>query len=261
MANVISAINHHKKISFVVLAIILVGIYFFVVPSGKNASATIYTYGTAAKGNIVQSVSGSGQVSASDQIDVKTQVSGTLAALNAIQGKSVESGDVLAQLDAADARAAVDLAQANLVSAKLSLQQTDQNNSLSVTQAQQDLQQANDSLLQSKNSLKTTYEQAFNTLSSTFADLPLVMTDMDNIINGSNSAVLQTSGTYLNYYEDQITHYGSSTSSLLDLGATYNAALSSYNNVLAEYKGASRYSGPATISKLVNKFKYIISLH
>ena len=241
----------HKVISMIAI-VILCGGYFLLFSNKKSATATIYTYDTAVKGSIIQSVSGSGQVSASDQVDVKSQVAGNLATLNVVQGQVVKNGDVLARLDSADAQNAVDVAQANLESAKLTSQQASQNNSQTLSQSQQDLKQANDSLALSQGNLAKTYEQAFNSVASAFADLPLVMTDINNIINGSSNTVVQTSGTYLNFYHDQIISYGSSTTSLLDLGSNYTIAKDSYSNVLAEYKSASRYSDPAVISKLVD---------
>ena len=241
----------HKVISIIVIVILFSG-YFFLFSNKKSATATIYTYDVVAKGSIIQSVSGSGQVSASDQVDVKSQVAGNLATLNVAQGQAVKSGDVLGRLDSTDARNAVDVAQANLENARLTSQQASQNNSQTLAQAQQDQKQANDSLVSSQGNLAKTYEQAFNSVASAFADLPLVMTDINNIINGSSNTVVQTSGTYLNFYHDQIVSYGSSTASLLDLGSAYTTAKDSYGRVLAEYKTASRYSEPAVISKLVD---------
>jgi HlyD family secretion protein len=252
MTNIFSAIKRHKKISFVTLIVLLGGGYLLLGPTGKTASATIYTYGTAAKGNIVQSVTGSGQVAASDQVDVKSQVSGDITIVNIVEGQSVKLGNVLARLDSSDAQAAVAVAQVNLENAKLTLQQASQNNSQSLVQAQQALQSANDDLATSQSNLSKTYETAFNTIVSTFADLPTVMSGLNDIMTGSSNIVVQSSGTYLNYYQYQISLYSYSSSSLLDVGSTYSAAKNSYDNVLAEYKSSSRYSEPAVISKMVD---------
>lgn len=231
---------------------VLVGAYFLFFSGKKSATATIYTYGIVTKGSIVQSVTGTGQVSASENVDVKSQVSGDIVAVNVAEGQQVKFNDVLARLDSADAQAALEVAKANLENAKLTSQQASQNNSQSLAQSQQDLQQASDSLASSQATLAKTYEQAFNSVASAFADLPLVMTDINNIINGSSNTVVQTSGTYLNFYHDQIISYGSTTISLLDLGSTYTAAKDSYSAALAEYKSVSRYSDPAVIAKLVD---------
>jgi len=252
MANIFTTIKHHKKISFVVFVIILIGGFLLLGPSGKSAGATVYTYGTAAKGSIVQSVSGSGQVAASDQIDVKSQVAGDVTVVEVTEGQSVKYGDILVRLDSSDAQAALDVAQANLNSAKLTSQKTSQDNSQSLTQAQQALAQANDALAQSQSDLSKTYEQAFNSIASTFADLPTIMAGLDDIMSGSNNVVIQSSGTYLNYYQEQIRSRGSSTALLLDIGSTYVTAENSYDKVLVEYKSASRYSDPAIISKIVD---------
>ena len=150
MANIFSAIKRHKKISFVIFVIILAAGYFLFGSGKKSAGATVYTYGTASKGNIVQSVSGSGQVAASDQVDVKSQIAGDVVAVNIVEGQSVSHGDVLARIDSTDAQAAVEVAQANLENAKLTLQKTSQDNSQSLTQARQALQPANDDLAKAK---------------------------------------------------------------------------------------------------------------
>ncbi|MFA6376060.1 MAG: efflux RND transporter periplasmic adaptor subunit [Candidatus Paceibacterota bacterium] len=251
MANIFSGVKRHKKITATAVILILAIGYYFLAPSGKSANATIYTYGTAVKGNIIQSVSGSGQVAASDQVDVKSRVAGNIISMNVAAGQTVSAGDILAKIDAADAQAAMDTARANLDSAKLALQKAGQDNSLSLAQAQQALQQANDALTQSRDNLSKTYEQAFNTVAAAFSDLPLVMSGLDDIATGSNNIVVQSSGTYLNYYQYQIGNYGSSTAQLLDVGSTYTVAKDSYSRVLAEYKGASRYSDPAAISEMV----------
>ncbi|MFZ3074161.1 MAG: efflux RND transporter periplasmic adaptor subunit [Minisyncoccales bacterium] len=252
MANIILAIKRHKKISFVIFVIILAAGYFLFGPSGKSASATVYTYGTASKGNIVQSVSGSGQVAASDQVDVKSQVAGDIVAVNIVEGQSVRLGDMLARIDSTDAQAAVEVAQANLENAKLTLQQASQNNSQSLAQARQALQSANDDLATSQSNLSKTYEQAFNAIVSAFADLPVVMSGLSDIMSGSSNIVVQSSGTYLDYYQYQIKSYGSSVSSLLDVSSTYAIAKNGYDSVLKEYKSVSRYSDPEVISKMVD---------
>jgi len=251
MANIFSGMKRHKKITAIAIILILAAGYYFLAPSGKNASATIYTYGTAANGNIIQSASGSGQVAASDQTDVKSRVAGNVVSINAAAGQAVKSGDVLARLDAVDAQAAVDTARANLESAKLASQKAVQDNSLAQAQAQQALQQAKDAFTGSQNSLSKTYEQAFNTIAAAFSDLPLIMSGIDDIVTGSNNIVVQSNGNYLNYYQYQIGSYGSSTAQLLDVGSTYTVAKDSYSRVLTEYKTASRYSDPATVSKIV----------
>jgi Multidrug resistance efflux pump len=252
MANIISAIKRHKKISFVIFVIILAAGYFLFGSGNKSAGATVYTYGTASKGNIVQSVSGSGQVAASDQVDVKSQIAGDIVAVNIVEGQSVRLGDMLARIDSTDAQAAVEVAQANLENAKLTLQQASQNNSQSLAQARQALQSAKDDLATSQSDLSKTYEQAFNAIVSAFADLPAVMSGLSDIMSGSSDIVVQSSGTYLDYYQYQIKSYGSSVSSLLDVSSTYAIAKNDYDSVLKEYKSVSRYSDPEAISKMVD---------
>jgi len=252
MANIFSAAWHHKKISAIAIIIILTAGYFYFNSANKKVSATIYTYGTVQRGMISQSVAGTGQVSASEEENIKSKVSGDVIEVSVTQGQQIKAGDVLVRLDSSDAQAAHDVAKANLENAQKSLQKSQQDNSLSLSQAQDAVKTANDSFNTSEANLSKTYEQAFNTVVSTFADLPTVMSGLNDIINGSNSAVVQSSGTYLSYYLDTLNSYGSSTSGLLDLGSTYTTAKNSYNSVLDEYKSASRYSSSDTIEKLVS---------
>lgn len=253
MVNIFSAAKRHKKISLIILTAILVGGYFLLNPDDKNSNVTVYTYGSVSKGNIMQSVSGTGQVSVADQVDVKAKVAGDVVAVSAVQGRQVKAGEVLARFDSTEAQKNVRDAQISLDSSKLTLKKMLLDNTTSISQAKKAVKDAQDSVVTSQSDLDKSYEQAFNTVASFFSDLPTIMAAMDDIINGSNSSVVQTSGTYFNYYQDQINAHGGLLLSTQNIGLAYQAAKSSYNTSLSDYKTLSRYSDNSEISKIVGE--------
>ncbi|MCU0653536.1 MAG: biotin/lipoyl-binding protein, partial [Candidatus Pacebacteria bacterium] len=161
MANIFSAVRKRKVVSGILIVAIAGGAYYFW-PRSADTNALAYTYGTVQLGNIVQSVSGTGQVSTTDQVDVKSKIAGNITVVEIKSGQTVKEGDVLAKLAATDAQAAYDSAAANLESARLTLQKSRQDNSLTLEQARNAVTSAQNQLEQSQGDLAKTYEQAFN---------------------------------------------------------------------------------------------------
>ena len=91
-------IRHHKFLSLLIMAGLAGGAYYVFRPSTTTAE-TRYVAGTVERGTIITSVSGSGQVSASSQIEVNPKVSGEILNMNAQPGQTVKAGDILATLD------------------------------------------------------------------------------------------------------------------------------------------------------------------
>jgi len=110
------------------------------------------------KGTLIVSVSGSGQVSALDQIDIKSTVSGEIAYIDVKNGQEVKAGTLIAQLDTRDAQKAVQDAEINLANAELALKK--------------------DIKGEAEESLSTTYEDGLNALTNTFKDLSPMMPEL-----------------------------------------------------------------------------------
>src|SRR3989339_1596940 len=114
----------HKVINgFSLLAIIAGGYFGYMALAGNNGENVRYVTQAVEKGMIASSVSGTGQVAASSQVDVKAKVSGEVTALNVKKGDSVKEGDLLAVLDARDASKTVRDAQNSLETARLELEE------------------------------------------------------------------------------------------------------------------------------------------
>src|ERR1035437_3244367 len=85
----------HKIQAGAVVVIILGLGYWAFVSAGNTSGATKYVLSTVQKGTIISSVSGSGQVSATNQVDVKAKVSGDITWVAAVAGQTVRQGQAL----------------------------------------------------------------------------------------------------------------------------------------------------------------------
>lgn len=104
-----------------VLAVLSVAGYFY---WGNQSSAPQYMTAKVERGNLRNTVTATGTMQAVTTVQVGSQASGTLAALNADFNSVVKKGQVIAQLDPSVSKAQVDQARANLQQARASLQQS-----------------------------------------------------------------------------------------------------------------------------------------
>ena len=107
-----------KKKWFLILFILALatGAYFLFFK--KAATPPQYTLTAVRKGNLVVTVSGTGQVSAVNQIDLKPDSSGKVTFLNAAVGQMVKAGDKLAVIDQKNNELSLMQARASLASAQ-----------------------------------------------------------------------------------------------------------------------------------------------
>jgi HlyD family secretion protein len=98
-------------------AIILAGLYFW----ADSSSTPQYLTARVERGNLRNTVTATGALQAVTTVQVGSQASGTISALYADFNSTVKKGQVVAQLDPAQAKAQVDQARANLQQAQASL--------------------------------------------------------------------------------------------------------------------------------------------
>jgi HlyD family secretion protein len=96
------------------------GFYFW----GNQSSAPQYMTAKVERGNLRNTVTATGALQAVTTVQVGSQASGTISALNVDFNSTVKQGQVIAQLDPSTAKAQVDQARANLQQARASLQQS-----------------------------------------------------------------------------------------------------------------------------------------
>lgn len=252
-------IKKHKIIAFF-LALVLAGAgYYFYYQSVQNGGEISYVSVAAEKGAIVVSVSGTGQIASSNQVDIKPKASGDILSVKIVAGQKVKKGALLVQLDAGDALKSIRDAEANLASAKLSLEKLKQPvEQLSITQAENAVEQAKNALIEAQESktdseenLKTSYEDGFNDISNVFLDLPTVMTGLQDILFDET---LNTNQQNISYYADAVKRYNEEVNDYKDdANEKYEIARVSYDENLKNYKSASRSSSSSEIEKLINE--------
>lgn len=103
----------------IVTLLALAGFYFW---NSRTASAQ-YMSARVERGNLRNTVTATGTLQALTTIQVGSQASGTISALNADFNSHVKKGQVIAQLDPAVPQAQVQQSRANLENARASLQQ------------------------------------------------------------------------------------------------------------------------------------------
>src|SRR6266545_4551539 len=95
------------------------GLYFW----GSQSSAPQYMTAKVERGNLRNTVTATGTLQAVTTVQVGSQASGTISALDADFNSVVKQGQVIAQLDPSVSKAQVDQARANLQQARAGLQQ------------------------------------------------------------------------------------------------------------------------------------------
>jgi HlyD family secretion protein len=113
---IFSYVGSHKVISILAALVVIAGGYYVFVSSGTTQ--TTYGIATVATSTLVTSVSGTGQVSGQNQINVLPQASGQVVAVDVVSGQRVAAGQTIAVLDQQSARLGLAQAQASLQTAQ-----------------------------------------------------------------------------------------------------------------------------------------------
>lgn len=190
--------------------------------SGSTAQVTKYILGVVERGNVISTVSGSGQVASTNQVDIKPKVSAEIKLIKVIAGQKVKKGDVLASLDDKDLVSSVRQAQ----------------DSFSINKANLDLKLAGltkEDLLVAQKSLEASriaYDTAVNSLASTkeslaetlrkaelqFANVQISYNNAEssykNSISSGDVTQSNSSASYANAYSDARNTLGSSLLSM-----------------------------------------------
>jgi HlyD family secretion protein len=252
--------------------------------TGGDSSAIRYTLAAVAKGTLITTVSGSGQVDATKQTDIKPAASGELLSLNIKNGQNVTAGTIIGQIDSTDAKRAVRDAAINLENAQIALEKLKQPaDKYTVLQAQSDLdsakkalsdlqdppdattlinaqnavRQAERSLEEAKNNsdktnldteqtLSKAYDDGYTAVSNAYLDLPQLIKDAYSVqwTDGSNSP-------------DNVPSYelllGEDSVFISDMLNAYSNASSLYNISFEDFKTVSRTNNRETIYNLIKE--------
>lgn len=247
---VINFIKRKKIVSgLIVLILIVAGFYGYKAYKGTPVEVH-YVVGVVEKGTLITSVSGSGQIAVSNQVDVKARASGDVSYVRITEGQEVKAGTVLAGLDAKDALKSVRDAASNLESAKISLSKLKQSaDALSVLQAENSLIQSKESKQNTEDDLKKTYDDGFNTIANTFIDLPTLITGLHDLLYNYTLVPNQTN---IDYYSNVQMYDSKAIQYKDDAESAYKIARAAYDANFADYKSTNRYADTDTISSLID---------
>lgn len=238
----------HKVISSAAIIIVLFGGWYAYGKATSTTGEVRYVLGTASTSTIIATVSGSGQISSSNTVDIKPKVSGTITWVGVKAGQKVYAGQAIASIDAADARQALVSAQQSLAASELQYQKD-------AATAPIDFQKDQTALTNAQGDLADEYISAYNTLSSTYLDEPAVATGLNNILYGfdfsqSNSQwnVDALANLFVNDSQKmQIQRFATSAK------ADYTAARNLYDPAILAYKATSRTSTPDVLEAMIQQ--------
>jgi RND family efflux transporter MFP subunit len=217
-----------QKISFAIFMAILVAAGFFIKNSfGSDKGETTYNTAAAEKGTLITSISGTGQVSAANQVDVKAAVSGDVISVPVKVGNEIKKGALIAKIDPTQALQDVRDAQTNLNEAKEDLQKLKEPaDELTLSKAEGSFLAAQQARATAETNFKKVYSDGYNTVGTIILNLQ------------STISVL--------------TDLGSNQLSILN-GISYDTIQTQYNKVYTDYKKASPYSEASVLDILFNE--------
>lgn len=254
MKTIRSWVKGSPKTATLIAVVVVLGSYWAYAKFSGAATETRYILGSVERGTLVTSISGTGQVSASTQLELKPKASGDIVYLGVTSGQEVKSGTLIAQIDAREAQKSVRDAEVNLESAKLSLQKLQQPaDTLSLVQSENSLARAEESKAEAEQALQSAYENAFTAVSNAFLDLPNVMTGIQTLLFTPTSQLSQNEQP-IDYYASSIEQYDSRAKLFHDdVASKYLTARMLYDKNFNSYKATGRTSSPETIEGMVNE--------
>lgn len=249
----VQKIKQNKLLAVGILLVLIVGGYFGYQKFFASSASTRYVLAQVEKGTLVVSVSGTGQVSSSNQVDLKTKAAGDVIAVNVKAGQEVKAGASLVQLNTREAYKAIRDAETNLETARLNLAKLQApTDTLSLLQSENSLAQAKESKSTAQDALVKAYDDGFNNVANAFLDLPTVMTGLQDVLLGKTLSV--TGQWNLDYYSSAAVSFDErATQYRNDAFDKYQAARQKYDVALQDYKTTTRFSDKATIEALINE--------
>lgn len=240
---------------------VLVGGGYLAYNKWFKAEETVrYVTSAVEKGALISTISGTGQVSAVNQVDISAKVSGDVLSVSNIKsGQEVKAGDILFQINASEQLKTVRDAASSLESANLSYKKlTQAADTLTLLQAENNLAQAKESKQDAEESLVKAYEDTFNSISSAYLDLPTVITELNNVLYGKDISEDEASISSGSWNIDALLNTVGSPEDVSKLTtfqvtaiADYNSARTKYDTSFTSYKSATRYSGNEVVEALL----------
>ncbi|HEX8993669.1 MAG TPA: efflux RND transporter periplasmic adaptor subunit [Candidatus Paceibacterota bacterium] len=237
----------HKVVSGIAAVIIVIGGWTAYNKATSTSGEPRYVLANAQVGTLITSVTGTGQVSASNELSLSPQASGQIVYIGVQDGQRVSKGALIAEVDPTDAQKKVRDAEASLQSAQIALQK------LQAPPTDLQLAQSQNALSQASSSLETAYSNSASDIASTFLDLPSIMIGLEDVDLGTETNKAQQWN--IDWYENSLAKYDNRAQSYRDDAYnTYQAARASYDATFADYKTVNlANTDTATIERLLSE--------
>ena len=222
-----------RKVWSVLILLLVAGLAYWVyAKSTSTTGETSYVVSKVTRGNVVTTISGTGQVSASSQVDIKSKVSGDLTFLNTKDnGQQIKKGTLIAQVDTRDEL--INLESARIAYAKV-VKPADASTILQAENALNDAIQSN----------VKSYDDAFTSVTNAFLDLPAIM-------NGLNTLLYSRSG-YLN--TENVRPSGQvALDYQTKAGQSYDKAATLYETMQKKFQQFSRVNSTSTVESMTSE--------
>ena len=169
-------VKTHKKTVIAVILIIIATVWYY--QSTHTTTATSYTVKPATIGTVRTTVSGTGQVSSSQELAIYPQVSAKVLSVKVHNGDTVTKGQIVATLDSTNA-------YFNLENARIALAKLQTSNPISNVSDE-------NTVVTNQNSLTQNYQSAFNTIATSYNNLGSIVTGLNDIFYGKTSSLYFT---------------------------------------------------------------------
>ena len=252
ISRIFNLIGEHKRTAIISLIIIVIGGYFGYKNLTEDGEMMRYITAAVEKGTLIVSISGSGQVSVSDQINIKPKVSGDVVYIGVGNGQEVKTGTLLAQIDTSDAEKEIRDAKTSLETAQLELDELfEPPDELDLLIAENNLAKTKELKQKAEDNLEKSYEDGFNDVADAFLDIPTIMGGLKDILFGNDFNLSQDN---IDYYTGTVEIYDNSAVQYKeDANSSYQIARGKYDQNFQNYKDASRYSDTETIENLIEE--------
>lgn len=180
----------NKFTTAITFLVVVLGGYFGYQAIIDGDEAVYYSVAAVEKGTLIVSVSGSGQVTVLDQVDIKPKVSGEITDIYIKKDQEVWIGQLAVVLDSEGAQRAIRDAELTLENAQRDLDEAKEN--------YQDID------IDAKRSLEEAYEDGYSTVSTVFFKLSDYMQDLKNVLGTEESAQEYITGYELILGRDSI---------------------------------------------------------
>lgn len=180
---ILKSVSQHKIIAAIIILAITFGGYFGFKAIKGNSQETRYVLATVKKGTLITSVSGSGQVSSSDQVDIKAKASGDIIYTNVKNGQEIKINTLIAQIDTSDAQKSVQDAEINLEAAQVKLEELlEPTDELTLLQAESSLIKAKQAKQDAEDGIEQGYEDTLSSVTIAFFDLSTIITNLSDVL-------------------------------------------------------------------------------